>query len=148
MYQYVNLLVHKRVIREVLSRGVRMKRIVVKQELCTKCHKCEEVCSEAFFKVNDSKKSAIRIDDSSDEPVNVCNQCGECIDICSEETLARAKNGVVLLGKKKCVGCFMCVGFCPTLSMRMHEEFVEPFKCTACGLCVKECPTGAITLED
>ena len=125
-----------------------MKRIAVKQELCTKCHKCEEACSKAFFKVNDPKKSAICINDSLEKPVNVCSQCGECIDVCSEEALARVKNGSVLLNKGKCVGCYMCAGFCPTLSMRMHEELVEPFKCTACGICVKVCPTGAITLED
>ncbi|MDF2674888.1 MAG: hypothetical protein K0R09_3156 [Clostridiales bacterium] len=125
-----------------------MKRIVVKQELCTKCHKCEEACSKAFFKVNDPLKSAIRISDTSDDPVNVCNMCGECISVCSEEALSRVKNGSVLLNKGKCVGCYICAGFCPTLSMRIHGELVEPFKCTACGICVKVCPTGAITLED
>lgn len=125
-----------------------MKRIFVKQQLCTKCHKCEEACSNAFFKVNDPLKSAIRINDSMDEPINICNQCGECLSVCSEEALSRGKNGVVLLNKGKCVGCYMCAGFCPSLSMRIHESLIEPFKCTACGICVKVCETGAITIED
>jgi ferredoxin len=125
-----------------------MKRIVTNQELCTRCGKCEEACSEAFFKVKDKRKSAIRISDSAINPISVCNQCGECMEVCSEEALARANGGQVLLNKKKCVGCYMCVGFCSTLSFRMHEDVVEPFKCTACGICVKVCPTGAITLED
>lgn len=125
-----------------------MKRIAVRQELCTRCHKCEEACSMTFFKVKDSMKSSIRISDSLMEPVSICNQCGECISICSEEALSRIKNGTVLLNKRQCVGCYMCAGFCPSLSMRIHEALLEPFKCTACGACVKVCPTGAITLEE
>lgn len=128
--------------------GEGMKKLVVNQEQCIKCHKCEEVCSMAFFKANDKDKSCIKIDEACDKPVNVCNQCGECLDVCSEEALKRTKNGVILLNKKLCVGCFMCVGFCSPLAMRMHEDHIEPFKCIACGLCVKECPTGALSIEE
>lgn len=132
----------------ILYRGYTMKKIAVKQELCIACHKCEEACSMAYFKENDPRKSSIRINGTSKEPVNVCSQCGECIPVCSEEALARTSNGAILLNKGKCVGCYICAGFCPTLSLMMHEDMVEPFKCNACGICVKVCPTGAITLED
>lgn len=125
-----------------------MKRIIVNQRLCSECGKCEEVCSETFFKLKDKEKAAIRIGEDPEEPVNVCSQCGKCIDVCSEEALTRAKNGVVLLNKNKCVGCYICAGFCPTLSMRMHKDLIEPFKCTVCGMCVKACPTGALSIEE
>lgn len=127
-----------------------MKYIHVKEELCTKCHLCEETCSMSFFKVKDKEKSCIRINDEKEsngnEIINVCNQCGECIDICPEQAIYRANNGLVLIDKKKCVGCYICVGFCPSLSMGTSLDLVEPFKCISCGLCVKKCESGAISM--
>lgn len=78
--------------------------------------------------------------------MNVCNQCGECIEVCPTEAIYRAKNGVVRIDKEKCLGCYSCVGFCPTV-MFFHKDVQEPFKCVACGMCAKECPTGAVYLE-
>ena len=129
-----------------------MKYLSKNEDACIKCHACEDACSETFHKEADRSKSAIQINEPEDTDkdwvINVCDQCGECIDICSEEALYRAKNGVVMLNKNKCVACLMCVGFCPTLSMVSHEELDEPFKCTACGVCEKVCPTEAIEVAE
>jgi carbon-monoxide dehydrogenase iron sulfur subunit len=43
-----------------------------------------------------------------------------------------------------CIGCFMCVGFCPEYAMFTHNDCAGPFKCVACGKCAKQCPTKAI----
>jgi Fe-S-cluster-containing hydrogenase component 2 len=116
---------------------------------CIQCGKCEEVCSNAYFKTNDRLKSCIQINEEQGKPeISVCSQCGKCIDICPVMAITRDKHGVVRINKKICVGCFMCVGFCPELSMRQHDDYIEPFKCIACGLCAKECPTGAISLAE
>lgn len=128
-----------------------MKLLEKMEERCIQCNACESVCSKTYFKVDERGKSRIAInDDASDTrgwTINVCNQCGECIPVCSEEAIVRNKQGVVMIDAKKCVGCYVCVGFCPSLSMRTHEEELVPFKCVACGLCAKECPTEAIFIE-
>ena len=123
-----------------------MKVLGKKPELCIQCHACESACSNTWFKEDNALKSCIRISEKENEGtvITSCTQCGECIDICPVEAITRDKNGIVRINKSICVGCFMCVGYCPELAMFMHDEYLEPFKCVACGQCVKKCPTGAI----
>ena len=110
---------------------------------------CEKVCSATFFKKEDKEFSAIQIDKIDGKYVmNACNQCGECIQICPVKAISRNKMGTVVIDKKLCVGCFMCVGFCPTISMRRAADLREPFKCISCGACVRACPNGALAFEE
>lgn len=122
-----------------------MKLLAKDESLCIGCGECEEVCSNMYFKEINPEKSCIRV---HDKKIQVCNQCGECIDVCSVAAISRDKNGVVRINKKLCVGCFMCVGFCPELAMKMHGDLLEPFKCIACGQCAKTCPTHAIYISE
>ncbi|HEX3048207.1 MAG TPA: 4Fe-4S dicluster domain-containing protein, partial [Bacillota bacterium] len=69
------------------------------------------------------------------------------IKICPAEAISKDQNGVVRIKKSICVGCFMCVGFCPESALFMHNDYIEPFKCVACGQCVKKCPAGAISIS-
>lgn len=127
-----------------------MKYLYKDDSLCIKCHKCEEVCIRKALKLSEGSQAAIVINDSdeADEIINVCNQCEECIQACPEMALKRAKNGVVMLDAKKCVGCLICVGFCPISAMRINDDMLEPYKCIACGLCEKECPSQAIKIKE
>ena len=129
-----------------------MKVLVFEPELCNGCRVCEETCSQTWFKEVNRDKSAIRILELEDRPghytANVCNQCGECIDVCPTMAIRRDKHGIVRIDKKLCVGCLACVGFCPILAMRVHPDYLVPFKCVACGECAKQCPTGALSVED
>lgn len=127
-----------------------MKRLVTKPELCIGCRRCEEVCSKAYRKEKNAKKSAIRIEENAEKGyiIHVCNQCGRCLDVCQVPAISQDKNGIVRINKDNCVGCLACVGNCPTETMFYHDELTEPFKCIACGLCAKECPSGALVIEE
>ena len=127
-----------------------MKRLVADPSKCTGCGTCEEVCSAAWYKVKDKKKSAIRITDDGQggHIISVCDQCGACKEMCSIMALNIAKDGVVRLNKKTCVGCLICVGECLRDYMRYNDDLPTPFKCIACGLCAKQCPGGAIFIVD
>jgi len=126
-----------------------MKYLKTDAAKCKGVRACEKVCSMTFFKKEDPGLSSIKITGKSGGfDMNVCNQCGKCIPVCPVEALYRNKAGIVLVKKDRCVGCFMCVGFCPSLSMRRDDGQREPFKCVACGQCVKECPKGALQLAE
>lgn len=127
-----------------------MKKLVADSAKCTGCGVCENVCSKTFYKVEDRKKSAIRITKNEDSSfaIAVCDQCGDCMWMCSEMSLSRAPNGVVRLDKKTCVGCLICVGECLRNYFFYHEELPVPFKCSACGLCAKACPGGALAIVE
>ena len=126
-----------------------MKSLKAKVELCTGCGSCELTCSKVQFKEENKEKSAIKVSKSTEGyEINVCNQCGECVEVCPTLALQKNKLGVVMVDKGKCVGCFACIGFCPSISMRMHRDYLEPFKCIACGRCAKECPTETLYISD
>lgn len=126
-----------------------MKYLATDSSKCISCRACEEICSTTYFKSNDRNKSCIQINEEDGKAeINVCDQCGECIDICPVMAITRDKHGIVRINKKICVGCFMCVGFCSKLSMRQHDDYIEPFKCIACNLCSEVCPTGAIYISE
>ncbi len=55
----------------------------------------------------------------------------------------------VIIDKKWCKGCGICVTFCPTKSLKLKyekAEFVDPEACIECGLCELRCPDFAIYL--
>jgi len=111
---------------------------------------CVSVCSKTYYKTADNDKSAIRITeaDNGGFSIAVCDQCGVCKEMCQVMALRTAANGVVLLNKKKCVGCLVCVGECLRDYMFYSDELPTPIKCIACGLCVKQCPAGALAIAE
>lgn len=116
---------------------------------CDGVRACEKVCSKTFFKKEEAAYSSIRVESKGGKfELNVCNQCGACMQVCPVNALYRNKAGVVMVKKDTCVGCFMCVGFCPSGSMRRADGQREPFKCVSCGACVKACPHAALTMAE
>lgn len=98
----------------------------------------------------DPQKSCIKILDNEDgtHEIKVCIQCGICAEVCNTGMIKKNASGVYMLNKKECVGCLMCVGFCPEQVMARSDDKCEPSKCTACGICVKACPNGAIKIVE
>lgn len=64
----------------------------------------------------------------------------------------KGPRGQVLLYARWCKGCHICVSFCPTGVLEMHESgdfpvVVQPEKCTACHFCDTHCPDLAIVVR-
>jgi Fe-S-cluster-containing hydrogenase component 2 len=126
-----------------------MKYLKTDDTLCQGARVCETACAQTWFRTEDPEYSCIRLrEQGGQRTLNVCNQCGECIEVCPVRAISRNKMGVVVIDRKICVGCFMCVGFCPSLSMRRASGQREPFKCVACGKCAKSCPHVALAIAE
>ena len=94
-----------------------------------------------------AKKTMLAAKEANVE-MRVCTQCGICASVCNTGVIQQNKFGVYMINKKECVGCYMCVGFCPEQVMYYVDGRNEPGKCTACGICVKACPVGALSIQD
>ena len=127
-------------------------KLTVISERCSGCKICELVCALKHFKVNNPKKSAVRVMVLYPHPVIrmpiVCQQCKEakCASNCPVDAISR--NGdVVKVNNEECVMCHNCVLSCPFGAMFTHDDYDYPFKCDLCGgdpECVKACPKGAL----
>jgi Fe-S-cluster-containing hydrogenase component 2 len=125
-----------------------MKVLTPHPEKCQGAFACVKACAKALNKKDDLAHSAIRPRKTAQGfSFTVCNQCGECIEVCPTGALRRNKAGTVLIQRDLCVGCLMCIGFCPHKAMFRVPGTATPFKCTSCGSCVKACPHGALSLE-
>ncbi|HRY45651.1 MAG TPA: 4Fe-4S binding protein [Thermoanaerobaculia bacterium] len=113
-------------------------------------HECEHACAEKVFKLKDPAMAALHIRELPDGKgvAALCDQCGDCVVVCPADALRRNKPGVILLDKKLCVGCYMCVGFCEKDVFERNPEWLEPYKCISCGICVKVCPRAALEIVD
>ena len=115
---------------------------------------CETECAKKVFKSDDRTHSAIQVrevtaDDGTIGHIEVvCDQCGDCVEVCPTNALTTSRLGVVIMDKKLCVGCLMCVGFCESRTFFQRTDWVEPFKCIACGVCVKVCPHAALEITE
>jgi len=113
-------------------------------------HECEQACATRVFKLDDGQFAALHIQElaSGEASAVICDQCGDCVAVCPTEALKRNKLGVVMIDRKLCVGCYMCVGFCEKGAFERLPDSLVPYKFTACGICVKACPHAALTIVD
>lgn len=84
----------------------------------------------------------------------LCNQCENppCVQVCPVGATYQAKDGVVLVDRKWCIGCGYCIMACPYGVRFFHPVHKVAEKCNFCyhrinkGLkpaCVSACPFGA-----
>jgi carbon-monoxide dehydrogenase iron sulfur subunit len=134
--------------------GIAVKRIVVRESVCSGCRACEVACvahhdgrfGTATARIHVETLEALGID----RP-HVCRLCqsAPCVAACPAEALYRDRaTGAVLVRGEACIGCAACVDACPFGMAAVHPETGIAIICDLCGgdpACVKRCATGAIT---
>lgn len=140
-----------------------MRRVYVNEEWCLGCHLCEYNCAFANSGKVDMatalKDIAIRpnIRVESDGKVCFavsCRHCDEplCVRNCISGALTR-NDGVIIIDREKCVGCYTCVLSCPYGCITPTEQGVMQ-KCELClqkdgePSCISGCPNKAIVFEE
>lgn len=141
-----------------------MKRVYVNEQWCLGCHLCEYYCAFANSRKDDMVKALknvdihprIQVEDSGDVHFAVsCRHCEEplCVKGCITGALTQ-RDGVIQIGKEKCVGCYTCILSCPYGAVVPSEEGVVQ-KCELCltnsagsPACVAGCPNRAIVYEE
>ena len=142
-----------------------MKRVYVNEEWCLGCHLCEYNCAWANSGIADMVKALkdkpisprIRVEQSG--KITYAVSCRHCTDpLCVKGCIAGAlhiDNGVVMIDKDKCVGCYTCVLLCPYGAVMPNAEGKAAQKCQLCvdnqmgvPACVSGCPNRAIVYED
>jgi len=89
----------------------------------------------------------------------LCNHCAHspCVQVCPVGATFESPDGVVLVDKKRCLGCRYCVQACPYGCRFIDPRTHTADKCSLCyhritkGLttaCAETCPTGARRLAD
>ncbi|MGN0808046.1 MAG: 4Fe-4S dicluster domain-containing protein [Candidatus Coproplasma sp.] len=147
-----------------------MKRIYVNEQWCLGCHLCEYECMYAnsgldeMFKLKGKAGKDIlpRIQVEGDEksPIHFavnCRHCSgtACVNGCIAGALTKTDEGMVVIDKDKCVGCFTCVLLCPFGAIMPAADGKAAQKCMLCTdniqgepNCVKHCPNNAIVYEE
>ena len=144
-----------------------MKRIYVNEKWCLGCHLCEYECAFANSGMTDMVKALkgkeihprIRVEDGADGihfAVN-CRHCtgSICVSSCIAGALSKSPEGMVVIDKDKCVGCYTCVLVCPFGAIMPDGTGHAAQKCELCTKnlcgepnCVKHCPNQAIVYEE
>jgi Fe-S-cluster-containing dehydrogenase component len=136
---------------------IKIKKIVINEEICTGCRICELACSIKNEEIYNTELSRIiKLSDGLPEnPLTiVCQQCPDapCIKNCPVQAIyINTEKDIVEIDLEKCIGCKKCVKVCPYNAMFFNEKTKKPFKCEFCGgepACIKKCPTHAISILD
>jgi len=89
----------------------------------------------------------------------LCNQCDKplCVEVCPVGATYKTPDGVVLVDRKWCVGCAVCITNCPYGARFFHPTLHVIDKCNFCyhritkgmnSACVDACAFGARKIGD
>lgn len=132
------------------------KMLFVDQEKCTGCRLCENVCSIQHEKVSNPSRARIHIIKWENAGLfipMICQQCDIpiCETVCPMRAVSRDdKTGALLIDTDLCVGCKLCVMFCPLggIGIDKNRKILKCDLCEGDPLCVKFCIPGALQFID
>ena len=129
------------------------KKLNVDPLKCNGCGLCEAACARVH-NTDNLEKSRIRVlpggEDGRFYLPTTCQHCENppCMAVCPEEAIFRDPDtDGVMIDKKRCIGCRMCVSACPFGAMNFDADLGTAFKCDLCNgdpECARVCETGAL----
>ncbi|MFX1573404.1 MAG: 4Fe-4S dicluster domain-containing protein [Promethearchaeota archaeon] len=132
------------------------KILFVDPEKCTGCRLCEIACSLHHENVCNPSQARIHIvkwENSGLYIPMICQQCDTpiCETVCPMRAITRdEESGALIIDDDLCVGCKLCVMFCPLGGVGIGKN-KQILKCNLCDgdpLCVKYCIPGALQFID
>jgi len=129
------------------------KILFVDPEKCTGCRICESACSIHHEKVCNPTRARVHVvkwETAGLYIPMVCLQCDSpiCETVCPMRAIKRdPKTGAMLVDSALCVGCRLCVQFCPFGGVEIDARTGKIMKCDLCGgepICVKFCDPEAL----
>jgi Fe-S-cluster-containing hydrogenase component 2 len=136
-----------------------VKRILVRDGLCSGCRACEVACvtwHEGGFGTATARIRVTKLEHLGVDRPHVCRQCrhAPCVAACPSGALHRvegSETGAVILSADDCIGCSACVDACPFGVAMLHPATGLALICDLCDgnpACVERCATGAIVYAD
>ncbi|UCG36152.1 MAG: 4Fe-4S dicluster domain-containing protein [Candidatus Bathyarchaeota archaeon] len=133
------------------------KMLAIDPEKCTGCRLCEITCSIHNEKTCTPERSRIRVTKWENEGIYipmVCQQCDVpiCETVCPMHAVKRdTETQALVIDNELCVGCRLCVQFCPFGSIGVDDRTKKVIKCNLCNgepVCVKFCEPAALQYVD
>jgi len=127
--------------------------LLVDPEKCTGCRLCEIACSlknEGTHSPTASRIHVVKWMRSGVYIPMVCQQCDSpvCETVCPMDAVKRdEETGGMVIDYDRCVGCRMCVIFCPFGGVGIDPAHGRVVKCELCcgdPVCVKFCSPEAL----
>lgn len=131
--------------------------MVIDQRRCIGCMACVAACKTENGVPPEHFRTRVETEVDGKFPVlrmeirpELCNHCDNapCVQNCPTGASYKRKDGIVLVDRKKCVGCKACIAACPYGARYIDPDHGYADKCTFCahrlkdGLepnCVKTC---------
>lgn len=133
------------------------KMILVDYKKCTGCRLCENVCSVKNEGVCNPQLARIKIVKWEWEGLQIPTMCQQCLEpacekVCPVKAISRDKElGCMKIDQKHCIGCRLCLTYCPFGAVVYDPSHRKVAKCEFCDgdpTCVKYCETKAIQFVD